>query len=176
MALLHWIHHYLPRARDLWIPASIDKAKKEFNKKREECRNFKGMELPQRFLQYGAQVTFPAHTLIYRGADPVGARPVFYVVAGLIKVEYPLRTETFSLWLHPDSIFGLVEPLAECARLCTVQAMERTLCYAWDREGFFTAAGVSWELALAAITGMSRELRTLNAEFGERLRALQREP
>ena len=47
--------------------------------------------------------------------------------------------------------------------------MERTIIYQWDLEGFFTAAGVSWELALVATTGLTRELRILNAEFGERL-------
>ena len=132
------------------------------------------MDLPQKFLQYGTEVSFPAHTAVYRASDPVGPRPVFYVAAGLVKMDYPVRSETFSLWLHPDSIFGLVEPLSEGTRLCTAQAMERTVCYTWDMDGFFTAAGVSWELALAAITGMSRELRTLNAEFGERLRAAQK--
>ncbi len=116
-------------------------------------------------------MTFPAHSTVYQAADRVGERPVFYVAAGLVKVQYPLKSESFTLWVHPDSIFGLVEPLADCARLCTVQAMERTVCYTWDLEGFFLAAGVSWELAVAAITGLSRELRTLNAEFGERLQA-----
>ncbi len=128
------------------------------------------MELIPPFLKYGEETSFDAREPIYRAGDPVGARPVFYVVAGLVKLVYPLRDSSFALWLHPDSIFGLVEPLAECARLCTVQTMERTICYSWDLEGFFTAAGVSWELALAATSGMSRELRILNAEFGERLR------
>ena len=128
------------------------------------------MELIPRFLQYGEETSFDARESIYRAGDPVGGRPVFYVVAGLVKIAYPLRDSSFALWLHPDSIFGLVEPLAECPRLCTVQTMERTICYGWDLEGFFTAAGVSWELALAATSGMSRELRILNAEFGERLR------
>jgi len=81
-----------------------------------------------------------------------------------------MRDSTFTLWLPPDGIFGLVEPLAECDRLSVVQAMERTICYTWDLEGFFMAAGVSWELALAATTGLTRELRILNAEFGEKLR------
>ena len=130
------------------------------------------MELPQHFLKYGSETSFPAHAVVYREKDPIGKTPVFYVAAGLVKVEYPVRSQTFSLWVHPDSIFGLVEPLAECPRLCTVQAMERTVCYTWDMEGFFLAAGVSWELAVAAITGLSRELRTLNAEFGERIHAL----
>jgi CRP-like cAMP-binding protein len=130
-------------------------------------------DLP-RFLQYGEEISFPSRTPIYRTGEPVGAKPVFYVIAGLLKVDYPVRNSTFTLWLPPDSIFGLVEPLAECARLSVVQAMERTICYTWDLEGFFTAAGVSWELALAATTGMTRELRILNAEFGERLGLLEK--
>jgi CRP-like cAMP-binding protein len=129
------------------------------------------MELLPKFLQYGEQVAVPARTSVYRSGELVGAHPVFYVVAGLIKIEYPLRQESFALWLHPDSLFGLVEPLADCPRLCSALAMERTICYSWDLESFFTAAGVSWELALSATTGLSRELRVLNAEFGERLGA-----
>jgi hypothetical protein len=131
------------------------------------------MDMLPRYLQYGGEATFPSRSQIYRSGDPVGEKPVFYVVAGLVKVEYPLRESTFTLWMAPDSLFGLVEPLAECARLCVVHAMERTICYQWDMEGFFTAAGVSWELALAATTGLTRELRILNAEFGERLGNLE---
>ena len=128
------------------------------------------MELIPSFLQYGEEISFSARESIYRAGDPVGPKPVFYVVAGLVKVGYPVRDSSFALWLHPDSIFGLAEPLAECSRLCSLQTMERTICYRWDLESFFTAAGVSWELALAVTSGMSRELRVLNAEFGERIR------
>ena len=132
------------------------------------------MELLPRFLQYGEEISFPSRASIYAPGAAVGARPVFYVIAGLVKIEYPVRDSTFALWLHPDSIFGLVEPLAACPRLAFTHSMERTICYTWDMESFFTAAGVSWELALASTTGMTRELRILNAEFGERLRALQK--
>jgi hypothetical protein len=127
------------------------------------------MDILPRYLQYGEEATYAEHSAIYAKGDPVGEKPVFYVIAGLIKVEYPLSASTFTLWTPPDGIFGLVEPLAECQRLCVVTAMERTIVYRWDMEGFFTAAGVSWELALAATTGLTRELRILNAEFGERL-------
>jgi CRP-like cAMP-binding protein len=132
------------------------------------------MELLPRFLQYGEEISFPPRASIYTAGASVDARPVYYVIAGLVKIEYPLRDSTFALWLHPDSIFGLVEPLAGCSRLAVTHAMERTICYTWDLEGFFTAAGVTWELALAATTGLTRELRILNAEFGERFRALER--
>jgi hypothetical protein len=134
------------------------------------------MDALPRFLQYGEEISFPSRSPVYRTGEQVGARPVFYVIAGLLKVAYPVRDSTFTLWLPPDSIFGLVEPLAECTRLSVVQAMERTICYCWDLEGFFTAAGVSWELALAATTGMTRELRILNAEFGEKIGLLEKGP
>jgi hypothetical protein len=98
---------------------------------------------------------------------------VVYVIAGLIKVEYPLSHSIFTLWMPPDGIFGLVEPLAQCDRLCVVHAMERTILYRWDLESFFMAAGVSWELAMVATTGLTRELRIMNAEFGERLGRLE---
>ncbi len=127
------------------------------------------MEELSRFLQYGEEVSFPSHEPIYNVGDPVGDKPIYYVIAGLAKLEYPLSASSFPLWITPDSIFGLVEPLAECPRLGTVQSRERIILYRWDLEGFFTAAGVSWELALAAITGLTRELRIMNAEFGERL-------
>jgi CRP-like cAMP-binding protein len=132
------------------------------------------MELLPRFLQYGEEISFSSRASIYSPGTPIGSRPVFYVIAGLVKIEYPVRNSTFALWLHPDSIFGLVETLAASPRLAVARAMERTICYTWDLEGFFTAAGVSWELALASTTGMTRELRILNAEFGERLRAMKR--
>jgi CRP-like cAMP-binding protein len=127
------------------------------------------MDILPKYLQYGEESSLPARSVIYRTGDPIGEKPVFYVIAGLVKVEYPLSEGAFTLWVPPDGLFGLVEPLAECARLCVVQAMERTIIYRWDMDGFFTAAGVSWELALAATTGLTRELRILNAEFGERL-------
>ena len=132
------------------------------------------MDTLPKYLQYGEEITIPSRSVIYSQGDTVGDRCVFYVVAGLVKVEYPLRESSFSLWTQPDSIVGLTETLAECGRLAHVQAMERTILYRWDLEGFFTAAGVSWELALAATTGLTRELRILNAEFGERLGLLER--
>ncbi len=125
-------------------------------------------ELPA-FLQYGEEVSFPAHERIFNVGDSAADKAIYYVIAGLAKLEYPLADSTFSLYIIPDSIFGLVEPLAQCSRLCAVQSMERIILYRWDLESFFTAAGVSWELAFAAITGLTRELRILNAEFGERL-------
>jgi CRP-like cAMP-binding protein len=129
------------------------------------------MDALPRHLQYGEQAIIPSHSLIFSPGDPVGDRPVYYVVAGLVRIEYKLADSRLPLYLTPDSVFGLVETLAECSRLCTARAVEKTIVYTWDLESFFTAAGVSWELALSATTGMTRELRILNAEFGERVGA-----
>jgi len=122
-----------------------------------------------KYLQYGEQTSFAPRSVIYNAGDAIGEKPVLYIIAGLVKVEYPLSGSTFALWMPPDSIFGLVEPLAECGRLCVVHAMEQTIMYQWDLESFFLAAGISWELAQVATTGLTRELRIMNAEFGERL-------
>jgi CRP-like cAMP-binding protein len=130
------------------------------------------MEALPNSLQYGEKASYAAQDLIYAEGDPAGEKPIYYIIAGLIKVEYALSKSKFPLWLTPDSIFGLVEPLAETARLSQVRAMERTIIYRWDLDGFFSAAGVSWELGLTAITGLTRELRILNAEFGDRVAAL----
>jgi CRP-like cAMP-binding protein len=125
-------------------------------------------ELP-RFLQYGERAIFPARTGIFCPGDELGTDPVCYIIAGLVKIEYQLRDDRLSLYAAPDTIFGLVEPLTESARLCSAMTLEKTIVYRWDIDDFFTATSVSWELALAAITGLTRELRILNAEFGERI-------
>jgi hypothetical protein len=131
------------------------------------------MAIQPSFLQYGEETSVQSRSILYKTGDPIGEKPVYYIIAGLMKVEYPLQGSTFTLWMPPDTIVGLIEPLAECGRLGVVHAMEHTILYRWDMEGFFTAAGVSWELALAATTGLTRELRILNAEFGERLGLLE---
>jgi CRP-like cAMP-binding protein len=131
------------------------------------------MDTLPRYLEYGEELAVAARGSVFAAGAAPEDRPIYYLVAGLVKTEYRLREGRFALWIAPDTVFGLVEPLAECTRLCSATAMERTILYRWDMEGFFTAAGVSWELALTATTGLTRELRILNAEFGERIRAAE---
>jgi CRP-like cAMP-binding protein len=128
-------------------------------------------ELP-RYLQYGERAIFPPRTQVFSPEESPGPKPVFYIIAGLVKIEYRLAEDRLTLYATPDTIFGLVEPLAESARLCSALTLENTIVYRWDLESFYTAAEVSWELALTATTGLTRELRILNAEFGERIRTL----
>ena len=132
------------------------------------------MDTLPRWLQYGDQFSLPSRADVYALGDPPGDRPIFYVVAGLVRLEFRLSGSRVPLYLVPDSVFGLVEVLAECKRLCRVLTSERTILYRWDPEGFFTAAGVSWELALNATTCLTRELRILNAEFEDRVGAGER--
>jgi len=122
------------------------------------------------YLQYGEEISVPHGSLVYEFGQPVDEKPFFYLVAGLVKIEFPLGGNRLPLWITPDTIFGPVEPLSGCTRLCSAHAMEKTILYRWDMDGFFTAVGVSWELALVATTGLTRELRILNAEFEERIR------
>ena len=121
-------------------------------------------------LQYGEKVRIEPGARIYSVADPISNHPIFYIIAGLIRMEIALANgATIPIYLHPDSVFGAVETLLDCPRLTTAYCMENSILYRWDREGFDVASSVSWELALETITGMTRTLRILNAEFGDRL-------
>ena len=48
------------------------------------------MDILPKYLQYGEESSLPSRSVIYKAGDPVGEKPVFYVIAGLVKVEYPL--------------------------------------------------------------------------------------
>lgn len=121
-------------------------------------------------LQYGEKVRIEPGSRIYSVADPLTNHPIFYIIAGLIRMEITLANGALiPIYLHPDSVFGAVETLLDSPRLTTAYCMENSILYRWDREGFDVASSVSWELALETITGMTRTLRILNAEFGDRL-------
>jgi CRP-like cAMP-binding protein len=126
------------------------------------------MTLPD--LQYGEQFRAEAGTFLYQCGDPVSGSSIYFVVAGLVRLDLPLA-DRLSVYLHPDSIFGLVETLLDCPRLTGACCLESSILYRWDREGFDLASSVSWELAFNSITGLTQYLRVLNAEFSSRLRA-----
>jgi hypothetical protein len=68
------------------------------------------MDALPRFLQHGEKAVFPARTGIFSPGDDLGADPVCYIIAGLVKIEYQLREGGLALYATPDTIFGLVEP------------------------------------------------------------------
>jgi len=120
-------------------------------------------------LQYGEQLRAEPGTFLYQPGDAVSGSSIYFVVAGLVRLDLPLA-ERLSVYLHPDSVFGLVESLLSSPRLTGACCLESTILYRWDREGFDLASGVSWELAFNSITGCTQYLRVLNAEFSDRLR------
>jgi CRP-like cAMP-binding protein len=121
-------------------------------------------------LQYGEKVRIEPGTSIYSIGDPLSGHPIYYVIAGLIRIGIPLSDGgILPVYLHPDSVFGVVECLLDCSRLTNAYCMENSILYRWDREGFDVASSVSWELALETITGLTRTLRIMNAEFGDRI-------
>ena len=120
-------------------------------------------------LQYGEQLRAEPGTILYQPGDPVSGSSIYFVVAGLVRLDLPLA-ERLPVYLHPDSIFGLVETLLSCPRLTGAYCLESSILYRWDREGFDLASSVSWELAFNTMTGLTQYLRVLNAEFSSRLR------
>ena len=120
-------------------------------------------------LQYGERLRAEPGTVLYQPGDAVSGSSIYFVVAGLVRLDLPL-SERLSVYLHPDSVFGLVESLLSSPRLTGACCLESTILYRWDREGFDLASSVSWELAFNTITGLTQYLRVLNAEFSGRLR------
>ena len=128
------------------------------------------MEKRESYLQYGKEVTYEPGTVIYRTGTLPEEQSIFYIVAGLVKIEITLNDGfKFPLYLQPDSVFGIVEPVSGSSRLTNAYAMEKSLFYTWDVENFYLASSVSWELTYISITGLTRFLRILNAEFGEKI-------
>lgn len=121
-------------------------------------------------LQYGERIRVEPGTMLYKPGDPLNGSPVWYIIAGLIRLELePAGGGRIPIYLMPDSVFGLMETLLDCPRLTGAYCMENSILYRWDREGFDLASSVSWELAFNTITGLTHILRILNAEFGDRL-------
>jgi len=128
------------------------------------------MEKREAYLQYGKEITYEPGTIIYKTGTPPQKYSIFYIIAGLVKIEITLNDGSrFPLYLQPDSLFGIVEPISESSRLTNAYAMEKSLFYTWDVENFYLASSVSWELTYISITGLTRFLRILNAEFGEKI-------
>jgi CRP-like cAMP-binding protein len=105
---------------------------------------------------------------IYNRADPAGQAPVFYLMAGLIKIEYNLPGDVkFSTYIQPNTIFGIEEAIMDVPRLSDVYTIERSQVYRWKLSSFFATTETAHKLAIASIRSLSRLLRILNSEYGE---------
>ncbi len=132
------------------------------------------MESHEKYLQYGEKIIVEPGDVIYKQGDPPERKPIYFIIAGLVKIEFKSNSGTiFPYYFQPDNIFGIVEPLTKTNRLTSAYAMEKTMLYRWGIEDFYTASSISWELTYIAITGLTRLLRILNAEFGEKLGLLK---
>jgi CRP-like cAMP-binding protein len=120
------------------------------------------------YLQYGEIVAAEAGEAIFSVGNELGPRPIYYVVAGLVRLDVPsARGYPIAIYGQPDTIFGVVEVMAGTSRLMCATAVEKSILYCWDHESYQIAHNVSWELAFRTFTGMSRLLRILNAEYTE---------
>jgi CRP-like cAMP-binding protein len=127
-------------------------------------------------LQYGERFRVDAGTDLFSPGEPLSQQPIYCIIAGLVRLEIdPGTGPRIPVYLLPDSVFGAVETLLDCPRLARAYCLENSILYKWDREGFDIASSVSWELAMHTITGMTQVLRILNAEFGDRLSARDRQ-
>ncbi len=150
------------------------KLRKEFNKKTILCRKRSIMETHETYLQYGEKIIIEPGDIIYKQNHTPEEKPVYFIIAGLVKLEFNSKNGTvFPHYLQPDNVFGIIEPLTNTNRLTNAYAMEKTMLYRWTIEDFYTASSISWELTYIAITGLTRLLRILNAEFGEKLGLLK---
>jgi CRP-like cAMP-binding protein len=105
---------------------------------------------------------------IYSRSDNPGKKPVFFLVAGLVKIEYNLPGDIkFSSYIQPNTLFGIEEPIMEMSRLADVHSIERSQVYRWDLANFYSATETSHRLAIASIRSLSRLLRILNSEYSE---------
>jgi CRP-like cAMP-binding protein len=105
---------------------------------------------------------------IFSRADSLGTRPVYYLMAGLIKIEYNLPGNVnFSTYIQPNTLFGIEEAIMDVSRLADVYAIEHSQLYAWNLQNFYQLTENSHRLAIASIRSLSRLLRILNSEFGD---------
>ena len=120
-------------------------------------------------LRYGEKITHNSGNTIYSFGDDPGEKCVYYVIAGLVKIELKLPDNSnFQLYLHPNSLFGIIEPITKSKRLTAAYTMEQSILYCWDMANFQMASSVCMELAFVSFTGLTRMLRIMNAEFGEK--------
>ena len=58
-------------------------------------------------LQYGEKVRMEPGTVIYSKGDRLTNHPIYYIIAGLIRVDIALDDgSAIPVYQHPDSVFG----------------------------------------------------------------------
>ena len=126
-------------------------------------------------LELGKIVTFDPKSIIYRRGDTGDNKPIYYIMAGLIKIEYKLPSGIdFKYYLQPNTLFGIEEAIGRIGRLGDAISMETTKLYKWVPDFFFQATESSHRLAITSIRSLSRLLRILNSEYGDQLSQIKK--
>ncbi|MBN2443294.1 MAG: cyclic nucleotide-binding domain-containing protein [Spirochaetales bacterium] len=125
-------------------------------------------------LELGSIETLDSKNVIYRRGDSGDNKPIYYIMAGLVKIEYKLPGDIhFKYYLQPNTLFGIEEAIGKIGRLSDATAMETTKLYSWAPDFFFQATESSHRLAITSIRSLSRLLRILNSEYGDQLAQLK---
>jgi CRP/FNR family transcriptional regulator, cyclic AMP receptor protein len=128
-------------------------------------------------LELGKIVTFDSKQHIYRRGDAHDNKPVYYIMAGLVKIEYKLPSGIhFKYYLQPNNLFGIEEAISKIGRIGDAIAMETSKCYEWSPDYFFQATENSHRLAITSIRSLSRLLRILNSEYGDQVSHIKNKP
>jgi CRP/FNR family cyclic AMP-dependent transcriptional regulator len=91
-------------------------------------------------------------------------------MAGLVKIDYKLPSGiSFPYYVQPNKLFGIEEAICKIGRLGDAIAMETSKLYEWVPDFFFQATENSHQLAITSIRSLSRLLRILNSEYGDKL-------
>ena len=128
-------------------------------------------------LELGKIITYDPKNIIYRRGDSDNQKPIYYIMAGLVKIEYILPSGiNFKYYLQPNNLFGIEEAIGRIGRLSDAVAMETSKLYKWDPDLFFQATENSHRLAITSIRSLSRLLRILNSEYGDKVNQVKSVP
>ncbi|MBN1697936.1 MAG: cyclic nucleotide-binding domain-containing protein [Spirochaetales bacterium] len=126
-------------------------------------------------LELGEIVTFESKEKIFTRGEKKLLKPVYYIMAGLVKIEYNLPSGIhFKYYLQPNNLFGMEEAICKIPRIADASAMEVTKLYRWETPHFYQATENSHRLAITCIRNLSRLIRILNSEYGEKLEEIKR--
>lgn len=127
--------------------------------------------------ELGKFVTFDSKSNIYRRGDADDHKPIYYLIAGLVKIQYKLPSGiSFPYYVQPNQLFGIEEAISKVGRLGDAIAMETSKLYEWVPDFFFQATENSHILTTTSIRSLSRLLRILNSEYGDQLAQKKNKP
>jgi CRP-like cAMP-binding protein len=127
-------------------------------------------------LELGEITTYDSKEKIFSRGEKALSKPIYYIMAGLVKIEYNLPSGIhFKYYLQPNNLFGIEESVCKISRLADASSMEITKLYRWETAQFHQATENSHRLAISCIRNLSRLIRILNSEYGEKLENIRQQ-